>query len=333
MLPGAAASKCTESAAPPRPRRAGGVYHSRSMRFASDRWPAAPWRTRFAPAPTGHLHLGHVVNALYVWGLASAFGGEVLLRIEDHDRSRSRAEFERRLLEDLEWLGFAPAADPASGRLYVRQSEREELYRAALARLAAAGEVYPCVCTRRRIAAAAPVAAGEEPRYPGTCRERRLGPETGPMRRVRLPREEVTFEDLRLGAQRQVPADQCGDLLAVDRDRQWTYQFAVAVDDFEQGIDLVIRGEDLLASTGRQIQLARRLGRAEAARFLHHPLLMRPDGTKLSKSNRDTGVRELRAAGWSAGRVLGEAALRAGLVASARTLAAADAAGLFPDRG
>lgn len=278
--------------------------------------------TRYAPAPTGWLHLGHVVNAIWVWGLARATGGRVLLRIEDHDRTRCRREFDAGLREDLAWLGFAPDGAP------VRQSEREPLYQAALARLAAAGLVYACDCTRREIAAAAAPDAAEL-RYPGTCRDRGVDPAATPIRRVRLDRETITFDDLRLGSRSQVPADQCGDLVARDRDGCWSYQFAVTVDDLDQGIDLVVRGEDLLASTGRQIQLAGRLGREAPPRFLHHGLLLRPDGEKLSKARRDEGVRELRAAGWTPERVIGVAAQAAGLQPDPRPLAAAEVANLF----
>lgn len=274
--------------------------------------------TRFAPAPTGSLHLGHAASAIWVWGLARAAGGRVLLRIEDHDRVRSRPEFERALLDDLAWLGLEPDAPP------VRQSERGKLYRAQLARLSDAGLVYVCGCSRRSILERAPALDAEELRYPGTCRDRRLPESASPVRRVRFEPEAIEFEDLRLGRRRQVPAEQCGDLLARDRDGNWTYQFAAAVDDLEQGIDLVVRGADLLASTGRQILLARLLGRTEPARFLHHPLIVRPDGAKLSKSNRDTGLGELRAAGWSPARVLGAAAAATGLLFEARPLAAAD---------
>ncbi len=294
---------------------------------------APGWRTRFAPAPTGRLHLGHAVNAVYVWGLARAFDGRVLLRVEDHDRVRCRPEFERALLDDLEWLGLEPDPDPASGARFVRQSDRDPLYRAALDRLAAAGRVYVCACTRREIVGRSPVPAGGELFYPGTCRERGLPEDAAPMRRVRLADAEVGFDDLRLGARRQRPAAQCGDLLARDRDGNWTYQFAVSVDDLAQGIDLVVRGEDLLESTGRQILLGADLGRPSPARFLHHPLLMKGDGVKLSKSNRDTGLADLRAAGWSPARCLGEAAFRAGLLATPRELPAAELAGLFLDRG
>jgi glutamyl-tRNA synthetase/glutamyl-Q tRNA(Asp) synthetase len=183
--------------------------------------------------------------------------------------------------------------------------------------LTAEGRVYACSCSRREIAAAAPGAGGTEPRYPGICRDRHLPLESFAARRIRLPEGSALFVDLLRGPIEQAPQQQCGDLLAVDRDGHWTYQFAVTVDDFEQGVDLVIRGADLLESTGRQLQLARLLGRGEPARFLHHPLLLRADGAKLSKSNRDTGVRELRAAGWSAEQVFGRAAHDGGLAPSA----------------
>jgi glutamyl-Q tRNA(Asp) synthetase len=304
-------------------------------------WPlAGGWRTRFAPAPTGYLHLGHVANAVFVWGLARAHGGRVVLRVEDHDRGRSRPEYEAALLDDLDWLGFAPdegrPEELRAGRSRFRQSDCGGRYERALARLAGPGLVYACRCTRRTIGAAVgEPAPGEEPCYPGTCREAGVDPAATPLRRVRLPDEAVAFDDLRLGRRVQVPARQCGDPVARDRDGHWTYQLAVVVDDLgaaEEGvpaIDLVIRGEDLLESTGRQILLARLLGRKKPPRFLHHPLLLRPDGAKLSKSNRDTGVRDLRAAGWTAERVIGEAAHRAGLLPEPEPLAAAAVADLF----
>jgi glutamyl/glutaminyl-tRNA synthetase len=306
-------------------------------------WPPPPgWRTRFAPAPTGFLHLGHVANAIFVWGLAREHGGRVVLRVEDHDRVRSRPEYEAALLADLEWLGLEPdeglPADLRRGASPFRQSDSDARYAQALARLADQGLVYPCRCTRRAIAAAVgEPAPGEESCYPGTCREAAVDPAATPLRRVRLPDEAIAFDDLRLGPRVQVPARQCGDPVARDRDGHWTYQFAVVVDDLgapEEGvprIDVVIRGEDLLESTGRQILLSRLLGRATPPRFLHHPLLLRSDGAKLSKSSGDTGVRELRAAGWTAERVVGEAAHRSGLLAAPRPLSAAAVGGLFAD--
>ncbi len=247
-----------------------------------------------------------MASALAVWGLARALGGRVLLRIEDHDRTRSRPEFAAAILEDLAWMGFAPD-EPA-----VRQSERETRYREALLGLTAKGLIYPCRCSRNSIEAAVGPAGGEL-RYPGTCRDRALDGAPEAARRLRLDPRVIRFRDLRLGEIEQNPARQCGDLLVRDRHAQWTYQFAVAVDDFDQGIDLVVRGDDLLESTGRQIQLAELLGRKAPARFLHHALIRHPGGEKLSKSSGDTGVRELRAAGWTVERVLGEAARALGL--------------------
>lgn len=274
--------------------------------------------TRFAPAPTGYLHLGHVVNAIYVWGIARARGGRVLLRIEDHDRSRCRAEYEGALLEDLEWLGFAADAP------LVRQSERAVIYENALNQLRQKDIVYACGCSRTEI-------GGE--RYPGTCSARRLVEQAGRGVRARLEPTVECFVDLRLGMQEQRPAEQCGDVLVRDRHRNWTYQFAATVDDWVQGVTLVIRGEDLLDSTGRQIQLARLLGRSAPATFLHHPLLMKTPTQKVSKSDGDTGLRDLRAKGWTAPRVIGHAAKQAGLVPDELPVAADDVPGLFRGRG
>jgi len=265
--------------------------------------------SRFAPAPTGLLHLGHVVNAIYVWGVTRARGGRVLLRIEDHDRRRSRGEFESAILEDLEWLGFAADA-PA-----VRQSERGAIYERMLDTLRAKGLVYACTCSRADIEAGV---------YPGACRDRGIAEVPGVGLRVRLDPSVERFVDLRHGAQAQRPFEQCGDVLVRDRDGYWTYQFAATVDDFTQGVTLVVRGDDLLDSTGRQLQLARLLGRSDPPQFLHHPLVMKSPAQKLSKSDGDAGVRSLRARGWAAERVIGEAAARAGLIPAARPLRAAD---------
>jgi glutamyl-tRNA synthetase/glutamyl-Q tRNA(Asp) synthetase len=247
--------------------------------------------TRFAPAPTGFLHLGHVLNALYVWGAArrGGPGSRVLLRVEDHDRQRSRKAFEDAILSDLEWLGFA-----AHGPV-VRQSQRSAIYEAALDTLRSRKLVYACQCSRSEL-------AGQ--RYPGTCAGKGLSESPGLGLRVRLEPTVEHFHDLRLGPQVQQPSEQCGDLLVRDRARNWTYQFAAVVDDWVQGVTLVIRGEDLLDSTGRQIQLARLLGRREPPEFLHHPLLMKTPTQKLSKSDGDTGIGDLRAKGWSVSQVM-----------------------------
>ena len=255
--------------------------------------------TRFAPAPTGWLHLGHVLNAEYVWNTARARGGRVLLRIEDHDRARCRPEYERGILDDLDWLGYAPDIFPTdafrAGRCEGRQSDRDAVYREAFERLRRLGLVYACDCTRRQIAAVNPGDA--ELRYAGTCRDKGLPLSAGLGWRVRLDSRVETFVDRRLGPQAQNPCEQCGDVLIRDRHGHWTYQFCAPVDDLRQGIDVVIRGEDLLSSTGRQIALARLLGREQPPAFLHHELIMKAPGQKLSKSDADTAIHELRQRG------------------------------------
>lgn len=300
------------------------------------RLPAPGWRTRFAPAPTGYLHLGHLVNALHVWGIARAFGGAVVLRLEDHDRTRCRPEYEQALLDDLDWLGFEPdhfatasfRADLATHA--ARQANQHARYEAALATLEARGLVYACRCTRRDIAQVVPHAPGEEPRYPGTCRGALVSAAESWARRVRLDDRAFSFDDWRLGTLTQTPQRQCGDVLVRDRHAQWTYQFAVVVDDMAHDIDVIIRGEDLLASTGRQLQLATLLGRSRPLQFLHHTLLVHPDGSKLSKATRDTSLRELRDSGIGASTLLAEAARRAGLT-HVSSIGAGDIAALFAD--
>jgi glutamyl/glutaminyl-tRNA synthetase len=275
--------------------------------------------TRFAPAPTGYLHLGHVANARLVWNEAHARNGRVLLRIEDHDRERCRPEYDAALLEDLAWLGFE--WDEAA----VRQSERHHLYAEVAGELQRRGLVYGCVCTRRmvqgstspevqgskRSSAWSPGSSdpGIEVPYQGTCRHagHELTDDIG--WRVRLSDDVITFEDRWCGVQTQQPSTQCGDLLIRDRRGNWTYHFVATVDDHLQGVTDVIRGCDLLESTGRQILLGRMIGRPAPATFAHHALIMKSATQKLSKSDGDTGVRDLRAAGWTRDQVLAAAVL------------------------
>jgi glutamyl-tRNA synthetase/glutamyl-Q tRNA(Asp) synthetase len=296
------------------------------------RLPARPL-TRFAPSPTGYLHLGHVANAVWVWGLARALGGRVLLRIEDHDRGRCRPEYEGAVLDDLAWLGLEPdlgtPAEIRAGPSSYRQSDVGAGYQTALDRLGRAGLVFGCDCTRRDIASTEGDAFNQETRYPGRCRARGLTLTPGIGARLRLDPQPEPFVDGRLGPQEQDPAHQCGDLLLRDRLGQWTYQFAVVVDDWRHQVDLVVRGEDLLPSTGRQLSLGRLLGRAAPPVFLHHPLIRKPGGEKLSKAAGDTGVRELRAAGTSPETVLGQAAALTGLLPRAEPIEPHDLAKLF----
>ncbi len=258
------------------------------------------------------MHLGHVLNAEFVWNQAAAAAGRVLLRIEDHDRIRSRKEFELGILEDLDWLGYRADIFPTdayrNGRCEGRQSDRDEIYFEALEILKQQGLVYACDCSRRVAQSAADVTTidGEAPelRYSGRCRDRELPIVDGYGWRVRIEPGIEEFEDARVGRQTQDPSAQCGDVLLRDRHGNWTYQFAVTVDDWRQNIDFVVRGVDLLPSTGRQIRIARLLGRTTPPTFFHHPLIMKSPNQKLSKSDRDTGVRDLRANGWSPGDVI-----------------------------
>jgi glutamyl-tRNA synthetase/glutamyl-Q tRNA(Asp) synthetase len=263
-----------------------------------------------------------VANAIYVWGVARALGGQVLLRIEDHDRIRCRAAYDAALIEDLDWLGFVP--DAAGGRAILRQSDSSEPYERALDDLRRTSTVYACECSRQDI-------GGQ--RYGGRCRTRGLDDRPGRGLRVAIAAGAERFDDLLVGPQEQTPARQCGDLLLRDRDGHWTYQFSVTVDDCRHDVSLVIRGTDLLSSTGRQLRLARMLGRIDMPLFLHHPLIEKRPGEKLSKSDSDTGVRDLRRLGLSPPDVIGRAAAAVGLIDTRRSIAAKDVVELFRSSG
>jgi len=288
-----------------------------ALRDATLRLLPRPPATRFAPSPTGYLHLGHVVNAVFVWGLARATGGRVHFRLENHDRVRCRTPYETACLEDLAWLGFEPdtGLQPLD-----RQSDRHHRYTEALSTLDRQGLVYACECSRR-------VLGGE--RYDGRCRARGLERTAGRALRVRMEQGVASAVDLRHGDLAQRPSEQCGDLTVRDRDGHWTYQFAVTVDDLDQGIDLVIRGDDLLDSTGRQVALAGLLGRQAPPLFVHHALLFAASGEKLSKSAGDTGVRSLRAAGARPDEVIGRAAAAVGLAEPGTRVPASEVRVLF----
>ncbi len=306
--------------------------HSLDLSSLGARLPPRPL-VRFAPSPTGYLHLGHVANAVWVWGIAQALAGRVLLRLEDHDRGRCRPEYETALLEDLEWLGLLPdlgtLAEFRAGASPFRQSDNDVAYRDSLSRLSARNDVFACDCSRRELALEGGDAPDVETRYAGRCRSRGLAAGPGRGIRLRIEPGAERFLDGCLGPQSQAPSEQCGDLLLRDRLGNWTYQFAVVVDDLRHGVDLVIRGEDLLSSTGRQIRLGRLLGRSVPPVFMHHPLIRKASGEKLSKAAGDTGVRELRAAGMTSRAMLGQVAHLIGLQAEARDLASEALAGLF----
>ena len=263
-------------------------------------------RTRFAPAPTGYLHLGHVANALVVWEVARATRGSVILRIEDHDRQRCRPEYEAALLDDLEALGFVPdepsIAELRDGRpSSYRQSDNGGAYATAVSMLDAQGLVYACDCTRTTFArwAAANGAGWAGPGCPGGCAGRGLDRQAGTTTwRVALGGGEEAWIDLVLGPQSGRAAIR-GDLPIRDRHGNWTYALCVVVDDLRHEIDLVIRGEDLLDAAPAQIRLGRLLGSPAPPPFLHHSLIRRPDGRKLSKADGATAIRQRLLAGSS----------------------------------
>jgi glutamyl/glutaminyl-tRNA synthetase len=289
--------------------------------------------TRFAPAPTGLLHLGHVVNAIYVWGLAGRLGADVLLRIEDHDGQRSRRAFEATLLDDLDWLGFVPDRYPTAafraGRCESRQSDRHALYAAAAATLGRRGLLYGCACTRQDIAARRAADRGGSKGYPGTCRSRGLPLSDALTWRLRMEAGTETFVDLLQGPLTQDTAADQGDPAIRDRHGNWTYTFAVVVDDLDQGVTLVVRGDDLRSATAGQIRLGRMLGREQPATFAHHPILMKSPTQKLSKADGDTGISDLRRDGWTAARLIGHAATLAQLTPASTELPAAAVETLF----
>lgn len=294
-----------------------------------------PGRTRIAPSPTGQLHLGHVAHLIYVVGLAKRWGLDVLLRMEDHDRSRCRPAFEASIYADLLWLqvpvthGYtATTPDP------YRQSDTPEVYENALQHFIDKGLVYACDCSRAAIEARLPQSLGrnQELPYDGHCRNRNLPlatPNAG--LRVILPAGTITFNDLLLGPQTQIPASQCSDLLLRDRHRLYTYQFCVVVDDLRQGITHIIRGQDILPSTGRQLLLRELLGGDSSLQFYHHPLLLDTHtGEKLSKRELASPIQHLRDQGHQPTAVLGLAAHAIGLQATTAPLAWQDIEQLLP---
>jgi len=296
-------------------------------------------RTRFAPAPTGYLHLGHLVNAVLVWGMARAAGGTVVLRIEDHDRQRSRRSWEVALLDDLERLGLLPD-EPAlssfrTGPSLHRQSDVPERYADALAGLRDRGLVYACDCARSTFSAWAERhgRSWSGPGCPGGCAGRRLAEASDVGLRIALGDREEAWTDVLAGSCAGDPAAD-GDLLVRDRAGNWSYAFCVVVDDLAHRIDLVIRGEDLLDATPAQLRLARLLtGTAHPARFLHHPLVRRPDGAKLSKAGGATAVRALLDGGADRAVLLAGAARAAGIRAVTERLEPADLGSLVRGTG
>ncbi len=292
---------------------------------------AAP-RGRYAPSPTGEIHLGNAATALFAWLSVRAAGGALVLRVEDLDRPRVRPGATERILADLAWLGLDWDEGPDRGgpRGPYEQSRRGAAYEAAFERLRGAGRVYPCFCSRRDVAvsASAPQEPGDELRYPGTCRD--LAPEEAERRleagrpfafRFRVGEDDdPAFDDRVLGRTRLGTP---GDFVVRRADGTPAYQLAVVVDDAAMGITEVVRGGDLLASTPRQILLYRTLGLAPPA-FGHVPLVLGPDGARLSKRHAGSSIAEMRNAGLSPERVVGWIARVTGIRGDDRPIAARD---------
>ncbi|HSO37347.1 MAG TPA: tRNA glutamyl-Q(34) synthetase GluQRS [Labilithrix sp.] len=268
-------------------------------------------RTRFAPSPTGDLHLGGAWTALASWRLARAAGGTTVLRVEDIDTPRVVPGAAARIAEDLAWLGLDWDESPERGGPYASytQSERLGVYDEALAALTRSGLVYPCDCSRAEISrvASAPH-AGEELVYPGTCRDAAEDREMkrAPALRLRVPDgATVSFDDLVRGRIEQHVDVSVGDFVLRRGDGVYAYQLVVAVDDAAMRISHVVRADDLLASTARQILLMRLLGHAEehVPAYAHIPMVVAPDGDRLAKRAGSATVRALRARGISAAAI------------------------------
>lgn len=266
------------------------------------------YRGRLAPSPTGYLHLGHARTFWVAQERAKSRKGILVLRNEDLDRNRAKPEFVAAMLEDLRWFGFQWQEGPDCGGPYrpYSQSERLELYRAAFEKLRAAGLVYPCACSRQDVLRAlqAPHAGEDEPIYPGTCRPgnlRTAGPGDAKAIRVnwrfRVPDgETVSFNDVHYGTQSFVAGQDFGDFVVWRHDDLPSYQLAVVVDDAAMSITEVVRGEDLLKSTARQLLVYEALG-LTAPVFYHCPLITDEGGARLAKRHDALSLRSLRAKG------------------------------------
>lgn len=247
---------------------------------------------RFAPSPSGRMHLGNVFSAMLAWLSIRSCGGRLVLRIEDLDPDRCRPAYADTLKRDLEWLGLTWDTEQTP------QSLRGEAYREMFSRLEERGLIYPCYCSRTELhAASAPHASDGTVLYAGTCRnltpEERAAKTKAPCWRVRVPDEDVSFTDGVQGEYTQNLARGCGDFILRRADGVYAYQLAVVTDDAEAGVTQVVRGSDLLSSTPRQIWLQRQLGFPKPD-YYHVPLLVAPDGRRLSKRERDLDMGALR---------------------------------------
>jgi len=282
------------------------------------------YRGRFAPSPTGDLHLGSAACALVAYAWARSRGGTFVLRVEDIDTPRVKAGVEARQLEDLRWLGVDWDEGPDVGGVHApyRQSERLARYDDALKSLADRGLTYYCDCSRADIArvASAPHEGDEGPRYPGTCRDLGMDDRAwkrAPAVRLKVPDREVAVEDGLQGSFTENVWQRVGDFVLRRGDGVYAYQLAVVVDDLAMGITDVVRGADLLGSTARQMLLAELLG-CSPPRYAHHAMVIAADGGRLAKRGGGATLRDERAAGISGADVASRLASALGLGASPR---------------
>ena len=294
--------------------------------------PAQPVRGRFAPSPSGRMHLGNVWCALLAWLAVRSRQGVMVLRIEDLDTGRCRPAYARQLMDDLVWLGLdwdeGPEAAQPDGPYF--QSQCRDRYDRALEELRRAARVYPCYCSRADLhAASAPHRADGTFVYDGRCRdlteEQRAQREAAgrrPALRVTAPDRTIAFCDGLCGPVAQNLAAQCGDFVVRRADGVFAYQLAVVVDDGRMNVNQVVRGRDLLDSTPRQIWLQELLGLPRPAYF-HTPLLCAPDGRRLAKRERDLDMAALRER-YTPRQLTGRLAAMAGLVAPGTECAPAE---------
>ncbi|HNS96760.1 MAG TPA: tRNA glutamyl-Q(34) synthetase GluQRS [Polyangiaceae bacterium] len=271
------------------------------------------YRGRFAPSPTGDLHLGGASTALCAWLAARSVGGSIVLRIEDIDTPRVRPDSEKHILEDLRWLGLDWDEEPEG---ILHQSQRTRAYESALQQLENGGFTYPCDCSRKEISlASAPSGNEKTPIYPGSCRQltQSRSFRRPPATRLRIPPNTfIEFEDAVFGKQSSQLSQDVGDFVLRRGDGVFAYQLAVVVDDLAQGITHVVRGADLLSSTARQIFLMRCLG-TEPPSYAHAPLWVGPNGEKLAKRASGIPVRDHRNAGVDPRKLIARLAQALGL--------------------
>ena len=278
---------------------------------------------RFAPTPSGRMHLGNVFAALIAWLSVRSRGGELVLRMEDLDTQRTSSDFAEVLRDDLRWLGLHWDVETAP------QSQRSDVYDRYFEKMMDMGLLYPCYCTRSQLHSVnAPHLSDGTYVYPGTCRDLQTPPPgRKPAWRVKVPDKEWFVRDLVQGDYTLNLATGCGDMVVRRADGVYVYQLAVTVDDGESGVTEVVRGMDLLSSAPRQMYLQELLGFAHPT-YGHVPMLLAPDGRRLSKRDKDLDLGELRKR-MTAEDLIGHLAFAAGLIETDFPISAAELAGEF----